>query len=88
MACVPSRAQSLGFPHPLWEDDGMSEGEFRDVMERYAATLNRLSLDDIQAMRGSARDAARMLNADVEMGKIVDRYGGLFEQPRMAVIAS
>jgi glycosyltransferase involved in cell wall biosynthesis len=46
----------------------------RDV----AAALDRLTVDEVQAMRSAAVHAARTLNADVEMHKIVDLYGGLW----------
>jgi glycosyltransferase involved in cell wall biosynthesis len=48
----------------------------RDV----AATLDRLRVEDLQAMRSAAVQAARTLNADVEMGKIVNLYGGLAQR--------
>ncbi|MFN8497384.1 MAG: glycosyltransferase [Anaerolineae bacterium] len=43
-----------------------------------AAALNRLSLDEIRAMREASRQAAAVLNADVEMAKVVALYEGLF----------
>ena len=54
--------------------------EPRDV----ASALNRLTLDDIRAMRAAARRAARTLNADVEMGKVVELYNGLFSTSLVA----
>jgi glycosyltransferase involved in cell wall biosynthesis len=42
--------------------------------EDVAATLNRLTADEINRMRRAARRAAQVLNADVEMGKIVALY--------------
>jgi len=49
-----------------------------------ASALNRLTLDDIQAMRAAARRAARTLNADVEMSKVVELYDGLFSTSLVA----
>jgi len=46
----------------------------RDV----AATLDRLTVDQVEAMRTAALRAARTLNADVEMHKVVDLYDGLW----------
>jgi len=43
-----------------------------------AATLDRLTVDQVEAMRTAALHAARTLNADVEMHKIVDLYDGLW----------
>jgi glycosyltransferase involved in cell wall biosynthesis len=43
-----------------------------------AATLDRLTIDEIRAMRSAAVLAAGTLNADVEMQKIVDLYGRLW----------
>jgi glycosyltransferase involved in cell wall biosynthesis len=56
----------------------------RDV----AATLDRLTVDEIQAMRSAAVHAARTLNADVEMHKIVDLYGGLWASRQVSVLAA
>jgi hypothetical protein len=43
-----------------------------------AATLNQLTVHNIQVMRGAARRASLTLNADVEMKKVVDVYHDLF----------
>jgi hypothetical protein len=43
-----------------------------------AATLDRLSVDEVQAMRRASQHAAGTLNADVEMQKVVDLYAGLW----------
>jgi glycosyltransferase involved in cell wall biosynthesis len=43
-----------------------------------AATLDRLTVEHVKAMRSAAIRAARTLNADVEMQKIVDLYDGLW----------
>jgi glycosyltransferase involved in cell wall biosynthesis len=53
-----------------------------------AATLDRLTVDEIQAMRSAAVHAARTLNADVEMHKIVDLYGGLWASRQVSVLAA
>jgi glycosyltransferase involved in cell wall biosynthesis/O-antigen/teichoic acid export membrane protein len=42
-----------------------------------AATLNRLTDPDLRKMQHAARQAAAVLNADVEMAKIVGLYHGL-----------
>ena len=39
-----------------------------------ADTLNRLTVEDIIAMRARAREAADVLNADVEMAKVVNMF--------------
>jgi glycosyltransferase involved in cell wall biosynthesis len=46
--------------------------------EAVAATLNQLTVHNIQVMRGAARRASLTLNADVEMKKVVDVYHDLF----------
>jgi len=48
------------------------------------ATLNRLTVDEVQAMRSAALRAARTLNADVEMQKILDLYAGLFDNRQLS----
>ena len=57
--------------------------EPRDV----AATLDRLSIDEVQAMRSAAVHAARTLNADVEMQKIVNLYSGLWASRQLRELA-
>ncbi len=42
-----------------------------------ANTLNQLTIDDIKAMQQASREATKHLNADVEMGKVVDLYARL-----------
>lgn len=42
-----------------------------------ANTLNQLTIDNIKAMQQASREAAKHLNADVEMGKVVDLYARL-----------
>ena len=50
-----------------------------------AATLDRLTVDQVEAMRTAALHAARTLNADVEMHKIVDLYDGLWANREVGV---
>ncbi len=52
-----------------------------------AATLDGLTIDEIQAMRSAAIHAARRLNADVEMQKIVDLYRGLWASREVSELA-
>jgi hypothetical protein len=52
-----------------------------------AATLDGLTIDEIQAMRSAAIHAARTLNADVEMQKIVDLYRGLWASRELSELA-
>ncbi len=49
-----------------------------------AAALNRLRVEDIRAMRRAALEAARVLNADAEMAKIVACYDGFFAHAAVA----
>jgi glycosyltransferase involved in cell wall biosynthesis len=44
-----------------------------------AATLNRLTWQEIREMKAAARRAAAVLNADVEMAKVVELYGRLLD---------
>ena len=39
-----------------------------------AETLNRLDAGQIEGMRRAARQAARLINADLEMQKLIDLY--------------
>jgi hypothetical protein len=50
-----------------------------------AATLNRLTEPELRAMQQAARRAAAVLNADVEMAKVVALYGRLFDAGDEAV---
>ena len=43
----------------------------------FAATLNALDSERISAMARAARAAAKRINADVEMGKVVKLYQNL-----------
>jgi hypothetical protein len=52
-----------------------------------AATLDRLTIDEVQAMRSAALHAARTLNANVEMQKIVDLYRGLWASRQVRELA-
>jgi glycosyltransferase involved in cell wall biosynthesis len=45
-----------------------------------ARTLNALTLEDIQAMRRASREAAKVFNAEQEMGKVVRLYQNLFAE--------
>ncbi len=45
-----------------------------------AQTLNALTVDQINQMRQAARQAARHLNADIEMGKLTDLYARFFDR--------
>ena len=47
-----------------------------------AALLNALSSDDIDAMKGRSLAAARVLNAEVEMGRLMALYGSVLEAAR------
>ena len=50
-----------------------------------AATLNRLTEPQLRAMQGAARRAAAVLNADVEMAKVVALYRRLLGEEPAAV---
>ena len=52
--------------------------------EDAAVTLNRLSAEDIDRMKQAARQARLELNADVEMGKLVQLYAELSSQEEPA----
>jgi hypothetical protein len=43
-----------------------------------AATLNQLTPSELRAMKHAARNAAMVLNADLEMGKVIALYEQLF----------
>lgn len=47
--------------------------------EDVARVLNALSTDDLLAMREASGRASSVLNADVEMGKLLDLYARLFQ---------
>jgi hypothetical protein len=48
-----------------------------------AAMLNRLTPVDIDRMKMRAVEARKVLNADVEMGKLVDLYVQLMGEPQV-----
>jgi glycosyltransferase involved in cell wall biosynthesis len=50
-----------------------------------AATLNKLTVQDIHRMRAAARRAAATLNADVEMKRVVDVYHNIFRESEARV---
>ena len=50
-----------------------------------ASTLDSLDAETIVQMRRAARQAATVLNADVEMGKVVTIYRRLFDDAVVAV---
>jgi glycosyltransferase involved in cell wall biosynthesis len=52
-----------------------------------SAALNRLTVEDVHAMRHAALDAARIVNADVEMQKIVDLYDRLWPPAQSSELA-
>jgi hypothetical protein len=54
--------------------------------EDIARTLDGLTNENLAAMRSAAQRAARTLNADVEMGKIVDLYDLLLGRPTLAAV--
>ena len=49
----------------------------RDLAQR----LNALRADEINAMKRRSLDAAKVFNADVEMGKLLAMYGRVLSQP-------
>jgi hypothetical protein len=43
----------------------------------FAATLNRISADELARMRVAVREATKQINADVELGKVIELYQSL-----------
>lgn len=48
--------------------------------ESVAATVNRLTVEDIQTMRAASRRAAQVLNADAELAKVVNLFRTLLPE--------
>ena len=65
-------------------DAGVVTSGFR--AEDIARALDGLSAEHLAAMRTAAQRDARTLNADVEMGKIVERYDALLGRPTLAAV--
>ncbi|MFN2492465.1 MAG: glycosyltransferase family 4 protein [Pyrinomonadaceae bacterium] len=62
------RSYQLGCIAPTFEP--------RDI----AATLNQLNTEQLVSMRSGAREAAREINAEVEMGKVIEIYKELLSE--------
>jgi O-antigen/teichoic acid export membrane protein/glycosyltransferase involved in cell wall biosynthesis len=66
-------------------DVGVVAGSFEPA--DVAAALNRLTWAEIEAMKQAARQAASVLNADVEMGKVVTLYRRLLDDAGVVAVS-
>ncbi|HVU13944.1 MAG TPA: glycosyltransferase [Phototrophicaceae bacterium] len=70
----PAMADIVQEYHVGWSASGF---EAQDL----ATALNTLTVDQIAAARAHAREAAKILNAETELNKLLELYQRLFDQP-------
>ncbi len=72
VAPSPAMADVIRTANAGWVADGFTAADL-------ARTLNALSIDDTREKRRNARAAAKLTNAETEIGKILELYRRLFE---------